>query len=79
MTYTLEPSGPPAQIEVEALSSSSISVSWQPPDIYEWNGVVRDYVALIEQPLDEMSLEYKFNHNECWLDCVIDGKFMTNL
>ncbi len=36
--------------------------------------MVRDYVALLEKPLDEMSLEYKFNYEECWLDCVIDGK-----
>ena len=34
------PSGPPRQIAVEAVSSTQLTVSWEPPPEDQWNGIL---------------------------------------
>jgi hypothetical protein len=43
MTEEESPGGPPNNIKVNALSSRSISVTWDPPNIEQQHGVIRGY------------------------------------
>lgn len=63
------PTGYPLEISVEAISSTSIGISWKPPPIYEWNGVITSYRAVLQT---STSTYYDFEPNECWTDCVIE-------
>jgi len=43
MTSGEIPAGPPLQVAVEAVSSTQLRVTWQPPDKELWNGDILGY------------------------------------
>lgn len=43
------PSSPPEQLNVTALSSSSISLTWSPPPVASQNGIIRQYMINITE------------------------------
>ena len=55
------PSGAPVNITVKAQSSSSILISWQPPDVLQQNGIISSYDVEINSTL--MSRKYRFLAN----------------
>lgn len=57
----------------EASSSSSIIVSWKPPEIHEWNGIITEYLATVEVSSDGTKSEHVFTALNCWLNYTIEG------
>ena len=45
--FSSAPSGPPRNITIEAITSSSVNMMWSPPVEMEQNGVVRHYVVIV--------------------------------
>jgi hypothetical protein len=43
MTSGEIPAGPPQQVSVEAVSSTQLRVTWQPPERELWNGDIMGY------------------------------------
>ena len=41
------PSGPPTNVTVEALSSSSVRMVWSAPDPENQNGIIRHYLVVV--------------------------------
>ena len=39
------PSGPPLDVVFYSKSESSLSISWKPPNIKFWNGIVNQYIV----------------------------------
>lgn len=68
------PSGPPTEVEVEVTSSTSITLSWQPPHLLHRNGIINSYQVYLLLPLEGIKVEYEFGPEDCWLFCVIDGQ-----
>ena len=55
------PSGAPLNVTVKAQSSSSILISWQPPEALKQNGIISSYDVEINSTL--MSRKYRFLAN----------------
>lgn len=68
-----EPSGPPQEVEAEVLSSTSIVLSWQPPAIQDWNGIIDGYQAVLEDWANGERLEHEFVVEDCGFECAIEG------
>ena len=41
--YFVVPSGPPVNVTVQAISSSSLLITWQPPEQLHQNGITAGY------------------------------------
>jgi hypothetical protein len=41
--YVIAPSSPPEELNVTAVSSSSLSLTWSPPSVDTRNGIIREY------------------------------------
>lgn len=52
------PSGPPTNVTVDALSSSSIFITWSPPDQAEQNGIIKHYIVNVTELQYGDSIEY---------------------
>ena len=74
-TYNyIEPTGPPTNVRVEAISSTAISISWEPPDVHEWNGVITSYYAVLRSLSEAVTIDYEFEADgDCWMDCTVEG------
>lgn len=76
--FFVEPTGFPTKVRVEAISSTSISISWKPPAVHEWNGVITSYIVIVKSLSKEATLDYEFQPDgDCWLDCVIGGLYVA--
>lgn len=42
-----EPSGLPTEVSVDAVSTTSIALSWQPPAVHDLNGVIISYEVVL--------------------------------
>ena len=47
------PSGSPTNFSVAILSSTSVRLSWQPPQAEERNGIIRQYIIRVEPSTGE--------------------------
>ena len=60
--FSTVPSSPPQNYTIEALDSRTILLEWNPPDIEEQNGIVRQYLARITET--ETETEFQVVTNE---------------
>ena len=58
-----EPSGPPNEIQITILSSTSIEVRWLPPDFIDQNGVITGYTVILTNMETGSSHEYSTSDN----------------
>lgn len=56
--FVIEPSGPPRDVRVTPESSTSLRVTWEPPDRDQWNGNILGYY-LGHRPY-ALSADYNF-------------------
>ena len=66
------PSGPPVNVTVEAESSTSLLISWQPPDTLKQNGIVTSYRIEISQT-DVLSQPHTYNATADILSLRVTG------
>ena len=58
-TTITEPSGAPNNIQIQVLSSTSIEVHWDPPNVLDQNGVITGYFISVTDVL--LNTEKIFN------------------
>ena len=46
-SITLVPTGPPQDLVITLITSTSISLSWNPPPFKDQNGVIREYYIAV--------------------------------
>ena len=73
VTHCVEPSGPPSDVKIDAISSTSISMSWKPPAILDWNGIITTYKATLFLS-NGTSQEYYFEFNGYRTNYVIQSE-----
>ena len=81
------PSGPPTDVNVTALSSTSLLVTWQPPELLERNGIITAYQIHVTTFGEETSNIYTVSGNtlslqvkgNCALFFQMNGSDETNL
>ncbi|XP_046857058.1 receptor-type tyrosine-protein phosphatase S-like isoform X7 [Xenia sp. Carnegie-2017] len=68
------PEGPPLNVNIFAISSSSLSVTWKPPDIAKRNGKIVSYTACITQLENETcSMNYSIAEQRLDINNVKPG------
>lgn len=70
LSLYIVPSGPPREVMVQAISSTSIQVSWQPPQEEDKNGVIIGYQLTLRSSSDSRILSFTQVHN---LTALIPG------
>ena len=73
ITTYAAPSGAPVNVTVKAQSSSSILISWQPPEVLQQNGIISSYDVEINSTL--MSRKYRFLANTTNITVTGNPKF----
>ena len=61
---SLEPSGPPLNVQALTNSSTSILVKWDPPNELDRNGVITHYVVNYSSPSGEAAINTTDNTTE---------------
>ena len=56
MSYCTVPSGPPINVTVEAESSTSLFISWQPPEMLKQNGIITSYRIDVNSVINPLQL-----------------------
>ena len=67
------PSGPPTDVNVTALSSTSLLVIWQPPEPFERNGIITAYQIHVTTFGEETSNTYMVSGNT--LSLHVEGNY----
>ena len=52
------PSGPPQSVAVYVVSSTSVSISWNPPPVIQQNGIIRTYSVILYDPVINHTVIY---------------------
>lgn len=55
----IAPSGPPTNVTAEAISTTELNISWQPPPWLEQNGIITAFKVLILCP--DLNISYMHN------------------
>lgn len=78
MGYSSEPSGAPTSIQIRLLSSTSIRVTWQPPEFLEQNGPLEGYIFLLadveQESHNEMEYRVPLNESTILLEGTVDSQ-----
>ena len=67
------PSGPPVNVTVEAESSTSLFISWQPPETLKQNGIITSYGIEIRQS-DPVSQLHTYNATADTMSIRVTGE-----
>ena len=74
MSLITVPSGAPTNITVEALSSTSLLITWEPPPPSQHNGVITQYRLLVTSDSGETQV---FEVPASILSHEIEGNILT--
>ena len=74
MSLITVPSGAPTNITVEAISSTSFLITWEPPPSSQHNGVITQYRLLVTSGSGETQV---FDVSASMLSHEIEGNVMT--
>ncbi len=77
MFIFLEASAPPSNIIILNVTSTYASISWQPPSIWNWNGILTGYIIQITRQAKLMA-ELVYDYDKCLLQCDIFGNNTNN-
>ena len=61
--YFLVPSSPPTSVASSVLSSSTVQLSWSPPDPTGQNGIITSYTVIVSNTATSETITYTTNAN----------------
>ena len=67
----LAPSSPPTSVASSVLSSSTVQLSWSPPDPTGQNGIITSYTVIVSNTATSETITYTTNANTTSL--VVSG------
>ena len=68
--HSVAPSGSPTGVVISVLSSTSLLVTWQPPDEFEQNGIITGYQIVLSY---QSEISEMYNVSGSKLSLQVDG------